>query len=119
MAPAKKLTITIPEELAERILPWRDRLNLSEIATAAIQNAVTELSAEADIQTLFRSEPGFFDLLRRFQNAVDKCDDDYTETPEYQELWELIDAYADEDIGGAIFEKLEVIAQAQFGKAAK
>jgi len=40
MAPAKKLTITISEELAERLTPHRDRLNLSAIAGTAIEKAV-------------------------------------------------------------------------------
>ena len=40
---ATKLTITIPDELAERLEPWRDRMNISKVCAAAIHREVATL----------------------------------------------------------------------------
>jgi len=41
--PSVKLTVTIPEKLAERLEPYRGRLNLSQITAEAIERKVKEL----------------------------------------------------------------------------
>lgn len=45
MAPARKLTITIPEKLAERLDLWRDEMNISKICAEAIETRVLVFEA--------------------------------------------------------------------------
>jgi hypothetical protein len=43
MAPARKLTISIPEELARRLEPWRERMNISRVCSEAIAQEIDAL----------------------------------------------------------------------------
>ena len=41
---AKRVQITIPGELARELKPWRDRMNVSRVCAAAIENEIALLS---------------------------------------------------------------------------
>ena len=43
MGAARKLTITIPDELGERLEPWRDRMNISKVCAEAIEEEIGRL----------------------------------------------------------------------------
>jgi hypothetical protein len=42
---ASELTITISNELARQLEPWRDRMNISQVCAAAILREITRVSA--------------------------------------------------------------------------
>jgi len=42
---ATRIQITIPDELAQRLEPWRDRMNISKVCAEAIQSEITTLEA--------------------------------------------------------------------------
>ena len=58
---ATRLSITIPDELAERLEPLRDRLNLSKICTEAIDREVAMMT---DLPTDVKE---FADLIARLR----------------------------------------------------
>jgi post-segregation antitoxin (ccd killing protein) len=43
MSAAKKVTITVPDDLAERLDPWRDRMNISKVCSRAISQEIKDL----------------------------------------------------------------------------
>jgi hypothetical protein len=45
MGAAKKLTITIPDELGERLEQWRDRMNISRVCAEAIAEEIDRLES--------------------------------------------------------------------------
>ena len=45
MGAAKKLTITIPDELGERLELWRDRMNISKVCAEAIAEEIDRLES--------------------------------------------------------------------------
>ena len=45
MGAAKKLTITIPDELGERLELWRDRMNISKVCGEAIAEEIGRLES--------------------------------------------------------------------------
>ena len=45
MGAAKKLTITIPDELSERLELWRDRMNISKVCAEAIAEEIGRLES--------------------------------------------------------------------------
>jgi hypothetical protein len=45
---ATKLTITIPDELAAELKPWRDRMNISKTCAAAIEAKISTLAGLPD-----------------------------------------------------------------------
>jgi hypothetical protein len=45
MGAAKKLTITIPDELGERLELWRDRMNISKVCAEAIAEEIGRLES--------------------------------------------------------------------------
>jgi len=127
MTPAKKLTITIPDDLAERLAPYRDRLNLSDIATDAFDSAVTALELQRDVQILtaaLLSKPGAFDLLKRWHGV--NFGDDHTEgmDPVDAEVWNFIEGMIgldeagdckDDVLAGWARAELQRIAETQYG----
>ena len=67
---AKRVTITIPDDLAARLEPYRDRLNLSQIATSALREAVNEAwiaDMEKALVHMLYATPGLFDALGKLQ----------------------------------------------------
>ena len=61
MAEVKKLTITIPSDLAERLEPWRDRMNISKLCSEAIER---EIAVVADLP---REVQEFTDVITRLR----------------------------------------------------
>ena len=45
MGTAKKLTITIPDKLGERLELWRDRMNISKVCADAIEEEIGRLES--------------------------------------------------------------------------
>lgn len=70
---AKRLTITIPDELAERLELHRDRVNVSRVAAGAIEAVLRDLEAQ---QALSRTSPkGLVAKMRRGIRGVAAVDE--------------------------------------------
>lgn len=70
---AKRLTITIPDELAERLELHRDRVNVSRVAAGAIEAVLRDLEAQ---QALSRTSPkGLVAKMRRSIRGVAAADE--------------------------------------------
>jgi post-segregation antitoxin (ccd killing protein) len=65
MTAAKKVTITIPDDLAERLEPWRDRMNISKVCSRAISQEVKDLEGTSQ----WSDEYGFVVERLRFEKA--------------------------------------------------
>jgi post-segregation antitoxin (ccd killing protein) len=105
---AKKLTITIPDELAERLAPWRERMNLSRICSAALEREVAARAELADevrefaalIARLRAQKPA--PLRRDYQAGLDsgvayaKAEATYQEFVRYEDLWQMAQALGEQ-----------------------
>jgi post-segregation antitoxin (ccd killing protein) len=122
MAAARKLNISIPDDLAKRLEPYRDRINLSRVATEAITRAVAEEESHDRgnqlAMLLLRNYPGTLALIRHWQVAPADSEERDILAEKWNELTDTagIENEADRE---ATLTALLVIANAQYGDVGK